>query len=105
MKEYWNISDIGLYDPVVKSYKLLPHKTFDLIISTYMLEPCPEYDLGWIVSEIFSLSEIFVFCTVALYPAQKKLPDDRNAHITLKTAGWWVDLFKENSKEHNRQYI
>jgi len=73
MREYWNISDIGLYDPVVKSYKLLPHKTFDLVISTYMLEPSPEYDLGWIVSEIFSLSEIFVFCTVALYGNDKPI--------------------------------
>lgn len=105
MKEYWNIGDIGLYDPAVNSYKLLPHKTFDAVIATDVLEHCPETDLEWIISEIFSLSKIFVFCTIALYPAQKKLPDGRNAHITLKTAGWWVDLFEKISKKHNRQYI
>jgi hypothetical protein len=53
MNEFWNIDDIGLYDPAVNAYKLLPSKAFDAVISTDMLEHCPESDLEWIISEIF----------------------------------------------------
>ena len=50
------------------------------------------------MDRIFNFSEMFVFCTIALYPAKKLLPNGENAHITLKSVGWWVDLFEQVAK-------
>ena len=98
LSNIWGLTDFGFYDPGHAPFTTLPERTFDAVISTDVLEHCPEEDLPWIVSEIFGYSEKFVYCTVALYPAVKTLPNGQNAHISLKSIGWWVDLFEHTAK-------
>jgi hypothetical protein len=105
LKNIWGVDAIALYDPAYEPYSQLPSGKFDLVISTDVLEHCPEQDIPWIVAEIFGLSDRFVFCTVATYPAKKLLPNGENAHITLKSPAWWKDVFDEISGRHfNRTY-
>jgi len=83
----WGINDFGFYDPGYAPFAALPERKFDAVISTDMLEHCPEEDLPWIISEIFEFSQVFVFCFIALYPAKKSLPNGDNAHITQRPIG------------------
>jgi hypothetical protein len=71
----------------------LPGNSFDGVISTDVLEHCPEDDLPWIVQELFDLADKFVFASIAGYPARKKLPDGENAHCTVRPLSWWTQLF------------
>ncbi|MBI1986099.1 MAG: hypothetical protein HYS64_05380, partial [Rhodospirillales bacterium] len=91
LKEIWGVDDIRLFDPGYAPYSTPPTGTYDGVICTDVLEHCPEEDIDWIVGELFGFANKFLFCTVACYPARKKLPSGENAHITLKSPGWWID--------------
>jgi hypothetical protein len=64
------------------------------VISTDVLEHCPEDDLPWIVAEMFAFAERFLYATVACFPAKKRLPSGENAHCTIRPPAWWEDLFQ-----------
>jgi hypothetical protein len=64
------------------------------VISADVLEHCLEEHVAWIVEDLFSYSRKFVYASITLYPAHKRLPSGDNAHITLKLAGWWIDFFE-----------
>jgi hypothetical protein len=105
LKAIWGVDQITLYDPAYAPHSVLPAGKFDLVICTDVLEHCPEEDIPWIVAEFFGLSERFVFCTVATYPAKKQLPNGENVHITLKSPAWWQAVFDEVAGHHfNRTY-
>jgi hypothetical protein len=87
----WDVASITLYDPAYPPHSALPSGQFDGVISTDVLEHCPEEDVPWMIAEIFGFARRFVFVSIACYPARKKLPTGDNAHITLKPAGWWLD--------------
>lgn len=99
LKNLWRVAETTFYDPAYAPFSALPEGRFDGVISTDVLEHCPEEDLDWIIREIFDYSKVFVFCTAALYPAEKHLPNGDNAHITQKSAGWWLDKFETAAKE------
>lgn len=106
LKEIWAVDEIALYDPGYAPYRKLPTESFDLVISTDVLEHCPKEDMPWIVDEMFSLSKTCVFCTVAIYLAKKKLPTGENAHITIEPPEWWKGVFDAAAAHHgNRQYF
>lgn len=90
--EFWGIDEVTCYDPCYEPYSKLPEGKFDGVISTDVLEHCPEADLPWIVDEIFSFANKFVFANVACYPAAKRLPNGENAHCTIRPVEWWNDL-------------
>jgi FkbM family methyltransferase len=93
--EFWDVDQVCCYDPAYPPHARLPDARFDGVISTDVLEHCPEEDLAWIVAELFSYAERFVYANVACYPARKRLPSGANAHVTLRPAEWWRELFAE----------
>jgi FkbM family methyltransferase len=93
--EYWDVDEVRCYDPAYPPHARLPGGRFDGVVSTDVLEHCPEEDLPWIVSELFSYAERFVYANVACYPARKRLPSGANAHVTIRPAEWWRDLFAD----------
>lgn len=105
LKAIWGLEEIFLFDPGVPEYSTLPTKSYDLVISTDVMEHLPEQDLPWILEEIFSFSEKAVFASIALYPARKTLPNGENAHITLKPIPWWNALFQATQQKHHRPYF
>lgn len=93
LQQYWGLDAVTHYDPGYEPFSDLPGQQYDGVISTDVLEHCPKQDIDWILREIFSYSRIFVFCTVAVYPANKKLPTGENAHVTIESPGWWLNKF------------
>ena len=95
MQDYWDVDFIHCYDPGYQPYSVLPAGQFDGVICTDVLEHCPEDDLPWIIAELFAYARRFVFVSVAVYFASKRLPNGENAHATVREAAWWQRLFGE----------
>ncbi len=91
--DYWDIDEVCCYDPCYERYSKLPQGKFDGVISTDVLEHCLEDDIAWIVGEMFSFSNRFVFASVACYAAKTTLPNGENAHCTVRPLEWWQAMF------------
>ena len=87
--DYWGVDAVHCYDPCYQPYSTLPQGRFDAVISTDVLEHCPEQDVPWIIEEIFAYAERCVYANIACYPAKKHLPNGENAHCTIKPIEWW----------------
>ncbi len=91
----WSVTN---YDPAVKKFSGRPEGTFDLVISTDVLEHVPEDYVDEVVQDIFSFSKHWVFLSISTREAHAILPNGMNAHATVKPPGWWEDkLFKYNN--------
>jgi hypothetical protein len=95
VKALWNVDDIRLYDPGYEPYSSLPEGKFDVVVSTDVLEHCPEQDVRWIVGEMFGYADKVLYLTISCRPAVKHLPNGENAHITVKEPQWWSELLSE----------
>jgi len=98
--DYWGVGSVECYDPGYPPFSRLPGDTYDGVISTDVLEHCPEEDLAWILEEIFAFATRFVFTNVACYPASKRLPNGENAHCTVKPPDWWRELLAATAARH-----
>ncbi len=90
----WNVSNIHRYDPGVPAFDTYPSGTFDGVISTDVLEHIPREDVFWVVDEFVRMADKFIFANIACYPAMARLPDGRNAHVTVEHPRWWAGLFE-----------
>ncbi|MBC8339176.1 MAG: class I SAM-dependent methyltransferase [Rhodospirillales bacterium] len=100
IRSFWDVDSITCYDPGYAPFSKFPKGRFDGVVSTDVMEHCPREDLPWIVEEIFSFAEEFVYLSVACYPAQKTLPNGENAHCTIEPMEWWRDLFERTVVGH-----
>ena len=98
--DYLGVEKIVCFDPGVPEYSSFPLEKFDGVVSTDVLEHCPEEDIPWIVDEMFSAAKKFVFANVANYPAAKTLPNGENAHCTQRSPAWWDKLLRGISVRH-----
>ncbi|MCB1493288.1 MAG: hypothetical protein KDJ77_16080 [Rhodobiaceae bacterium] len=89
LSAYWGNPGLVLFDPGYPPLSERPSGPADGVICTDVLEHCPEEDMAWILDEIFSLANRFVFANVASYPAAKTLPSGENVHCTVRPAVWW----------------
>ena len=89
--EYWDISEVQCYDPAYLPFSTVPTQPFDGVVSTDVLEHCPEEDIHWILDEMFCLAKNFVYANIACYPAKTRLPTGENAHCTIKDPTWWQE--------------
>ena len=102
VQDYWDVDYVYCYDPGYPPYSKLPEGHFDGVIATDVLEHCPEEDLAWIVTEMFSFAEKFVFASIACFPARKRLPNGENAHCTVMPKQWWQTLFEKAGATHDK---
>jgi hypothetical protein len=77
------------YDPGNPDFEVLPIGTFDAVVSTDALEHVEPAHLGNTLQMIGSKIERCGFFRIACYPAKKKLPDGRNAHLIVELPEWW----------------
>lgn len=96
---WWGV-EVRCYDPGYEPYAELPLGKFDGVISTDVLEHCPEEDMPWIVGELFGYARRFVFANVACFPARKRLPNGQNAHCTVRPLKWWRELIEKTAARH-----
>lgn len=80
---------LARYDPAIPAFKDMPCGPFDLALCCDVMEHIRMEDLARVLREIRALSARVIF-TIALRPARAKLPDGRNAHVTLMSADEWA---------------
>ena len=98
--DYWGVDHVHCYDPSLPGFSKLPREKFHGVISTDVLEHCPEEDMAWIVDEMFGFATRFVYATIACYPAVKRLPNGENAHCTIRPPEWWDQLLRLTSARY-----
>jgi hypothetical protein len=76
------------HDPAIPAFKETPHGRFDLALCCDVLEHVPMASVDRVIAEIRTKSPVALF-TISTKLARAKLPDGRNAHVTLLTAGEW----------------
>lgn len=96
----WNVEYAG-YDPAVEQFKEFPEGKFDAVICTDALEHVPEEDLvGWVVDELFSKANKFVFVKVPTYEVDQWLPNGENVHCTVRSKEWWETILTKSSEKY-----
>jgi hypothetical protein len=98
LQQYWGLDRLHLYDPGYPPLATLPDEVFDGVICTDVMEHIPEEDMDWVIDELLGYARQFLYACVALYPANKLLPDGSNAHVTLRAPKWWVEVFDRRRK-------
>lgn len=81
------------FDVASDEYGVLPDGKFDLVISLDVMEHVEFGALSNVLAEIRDRTSKAFICSVANYPAGKKLPDGRNAHVTQMPFGYWFNIF------------
>ena len=93
--DFWQVDSVHCYDPAYAPFSTLPQGRFHGVVSTDVLEHCPEQDIPWILDEIFGYAERFVYANIACFPAQKRLPNGENAHCTIQPSPWWEQRVRD----------
>ena len=89
------IQQVQGYDPGVEEFQTLPTNRFDCVVSTDAMEHIePEY-LDSTLDIIDKLFGQYCLLRIACYPAKKKIPDGRNAHLIVEKPQWWLDKIEQ----------
>ena len=83
------------YDPGNPTYAAKPEGTFDMLISTDVLEHIEPQFLENVLRHMNELFTKVAFLIIATSPAKKFLPDGRNAHLIVENPGWWKPLLEK----------
>ena len=78
------------YDPAIPAYDTLPGHKVDLLVNIDVLEHIEEPDLDEVIATMRGACDNALIA-VDTVPAQRKLPDGSNAHVTLRPHGWWKE--------------
>jgi hypothetical protein len=78
------------YDPAIEGKDIMPTPgEVDLIVGISVMEHVePEY-VGAVLEVMHELSPKAVFLAITTVRSVKKLPDGRNAHLSLHPSEWW----------------
>ncbi|RMH46107.1 MAG: hypothetical protein D6686_15955 [Alphaproteobacteria bacterium] len=91
--------DIGFrpirYDPAIPEHAARPGEVADLLICIDVLEHVEEDDLDAVIADMRSLCREAII-VVDTRPAVQRLPDGRNAHVSLHPHGWWRDRLQRH---------
>jgi hypothetical protein len=76
------------YDPAIPELATLPRDRYDYAVCIDVMEHIEPDEVAEVLSHVASLSLRALFI-VDTGPARAVLPDGRNAHTTIRPAGWW----------------
>lgn len=85
---------IGEYDPAMPGPLQNLPKPAHLLVCTDVLEHIEPEKLGAVMRHQFLVAEHAAFMTIATRPANKLLPDGRNAHLIQESPDWWMDKLR-----------
>lgn len=80
---------IAKHDAAIGMYQEMPEGQFDLVLCTDVMEHILLQDIDRVLGEIRKKSMRVLF-TISLRPARAKLPDGRNAHVSLLSVDEWT---------------
>lgn len=78
------------YDPCIDGYSARPSPA-DIVVCTDVLEHIEPTFLDEVLGDIQMLANTAVLLHISTVPAQKELPDGRNAHLIVRPAQWWLE--------------
>lgn len=78
------------YDPCVSQFASQPEPA-DIVICTDVLEHIEPEKIESVLKHIKDLTGKICYLIIDLLPAQKNLPDGRNAHLIIAHPGWWLN--------------
>jgi len=81
---------IKKYDPAIRAFHEEPDPA-DIVAVTDVLEHIEPDLLDNVLEHIKSKTKIAAYMSVSVIPAQKHLPDGRNAHLTVENGEWWFE--------------
>lgn len=85
---------IKKYDPAIRAFHEEPAPA-DIVCCTDVMEHIEPELLDNVLSHIHEKTMRIAFFVISTCPAQKSLPDGRNAHICLHDAKWWFNKVSE----------
>ena len=80
---------IDMYDPGIPKYAEMP-RPHDIVVCTDVLEHVEPDHIAGVIEHLAVLTRKALVLNVNCQPAQKHLPDGRNAHLTVKPPEWWL---------------
>ena len=87
--------ELNNYDPAITEYSHSPDLS-DMVTWIDVAEHIEPRYLGDVLTHIAYLTKRVLFAVISTRPARKTLPDGRNAHLLVRSAGWWVDMLNLN---------
>jgi hypothetical protein len=78
------------YDPAVPGKSSVPVGTYDLVVCTDVLEHVEPLLFENVLTHIASITGKTAFFVIATQPAVILLANGKNAHLIVKSAGWWL---------------
>ena len=79
------------YDPGVPEYAVMPEIPAELVICTDVLEHIEPELIDNVLKHIESVTLKTAYLIIDTLPAQKNLPDGRNAHLIIENQDWWTN--------------
>jgi 2-polyprenyl-3-methyl-5-hydroxy-6-metoxy-1,4-benzoquinol methylase len=86
---------VAEYDPGIMGKDGLP-KPAELVVCGDVLEHVELEHLDTVLQHLMTLAGKGIFLTIAMFPADKKLPDGRDLHLILKDEKWWLQRLLDN---------
>lgn len=80
---------LARYDPAIPAIREMPEGDFDLVLCCDVLEHVPMAFVDKVLKQVRSKGTM-AFFTISLRLARARLPDGRNAHVTVLTRGEWM---------------
>lgn len=95
--EYFGLKQAYRYEP---ARNIDERQSVDCVLSFDVLEHIFVSDVTPVLRDMFSYASKLVVLNVACYPAQAKLPNGENAHITVRHPLWWKGVVDSVSIEY-----
>lgn len=95
----WGDAIPYLYDPGVEEFAVKPIGTFDGVLCFDVAEHIPENYIHWFLKDVLSYADKFAVFCIFTEPAKAKLPDGRNAHLTVQPQTWWEEKITNTLEE------
>lgn len=89
-----NVSGVTNYDPAIPEYAEEPSAPYDLVLCVDVLEHVEEQHVDEVLDDLKAKMIVAGFFVISIRPACAKLPDGRNAHITVRPQEWWMRKLK-----------
>lgn len=80
---------IARLDPAIAQFQQVPEGRFDLAFCLDVLEHVPMAAVDQVLAQVKALADVCFF-TISTKLARARLPDGRNAHVTLLSRGEWT---------------
>ena len=82
------------FDPAIPGKETLPERRPHMVLARDVMEHIEPDCLDAVLDTMRDLRPKVVVLSISLEPANKILPDGRNAHLIVETAGWWREKLR-----------